>query len=184
MTTMNFANAKTQNSFEVMPAKTLVKLRLGIKAGFYNDPSKGWTNGWATLGQTGAIYLKTECDVIEGEYKGRKIFGLIGLYSPKYEIFAELGSSFIRAVLESAKNIDPKDCSPEANAKRSIKSFDDLVGLTFIGEVKVGETQNGEPKNEIKKVVTNDHPRYRELMGLPKLTVGAYVEDDEIPFLA
>ena len=47
------------------------------------DPAQGWTGGYATRSDSGAVYLNAEFTVLEGPYSRRKIFTLIGLYSPK-----------------------------------------------------------------------------------------------------
>lgn len=63
----------------LIPKGTVAKVRLTIRPGGFDDPSQGWTGGYATRGNTGAVYLNGEFTVLEGPYAKRKIFTLIGL---------------------------------------------------------------------------------------------------------
>ena len=47
-------------SNEMVPAGKVVRLKLGIRRGDHNDPSQGWTDGYATKASTGSIYLNVE----------------------------------------------------------------------------------------------------------------------------
>lgn len=48
----DFNSADDQNSFDLTPRGTLVKVRMTIKSGGYDDPAQGWTGGYATQNQT------------------------------------------------------------------------------------------------------------------------------------
>ena len=82
MAAWNDYNDAVQNP-NLIPKSTLVKVRLSIRPGGFDDASQGWTGGYATRGNTGAVYLNGEFTVLEGSFSKRKIFTLIGLYSPK-----------------------------------------------------------------------------------------------------
>ena len=77
----DFNDAVDQGSYDVIPNGTLVKVRMTIKPGGFDDPNMGWTGGYATCGDTGAIYLNAEFTVLEGEFAKRKVWSLIGMYS-------------------------------------------------------------------------------------------------------
>ena len=149
----------------IMPKGTIIKACLTIRPGGYDDPAQGWTGGYATRGDSGAVYLNAEFTVLEGPYARRKIFTLIGLYSPKGPEWANMGRALIRGMLNSARGISDKDTSPEAQAARRISGFRDLDGLEFLARVDVGEDVNGDPKNEIRKAITPDHRDYAKYMG-------------------
>ena len=149
----------------LIPKGTGAKVRLTIRPGGFDDPSQGWTGGYATRGNSGAVYLNGEFTVLEGPYAKRKIFTLIGLYSPKGPDWANMGRGFIRSILNSARGISDKDLSPQAQAARRISGFADLDGLEFVGRIDVGTDAGGEEKNEIRSAVTPDHRDYAQLMG-------------------
>jgi len=165
MTAWNDYNDAKQN-VNLIPKGTLAKVRLTIRPGGHDDPAQGWSGGYATRGSTGAVYLNGEFTVVEGHYARRKIFTLIGLYSPKGPDWANMGRSLIRGMLNSARGISDKDTSPQAQAARRIASFADLDGLEFIARIDIGTDTNGEDKNEIRAAVTPDHKEYAALMGL------------------
>ena len=154
-----------QSNPNLIPKGTLAKVRLTIRPGGFDDPSQGWTGGYATRGSTGAVYLNGEFTVLEGPYAKRKIFTLIGLSSPKGPEWAGMGRSFLRGMLNSARGISDKDVSPQAQAARRIGGFADLDGLEFVAKIEHGTDAGGETKNEIRMAVTPDHRDYAQLMG-------------------
>ena len=161
---VDYSGAKNQEEYEIIPDNTIVKVKFEIKEGNYNDPSRGWNKGLATQGQSGAVYLNTINTVIEGKYKDKKIFNLIGLYSPKGETYREMGRSYIKAVLDSAHRIEPNDHSQDAQKKRQA-TWTDLTTLVHLVEVGTKHDQKGNLRNEIKKVITPKDIRYHEYMG-------------------
>ena len=164
MATWNDYNDARQNA-NLIPKGTLAKLRLTIRPGGFDDASQGWHGGYATRGTTGAVYLNCEFTVLEGPYAKRKIFTLIGLYSPKGPDWANMGRGLIRGMLNSARGISDKDISPNAQAARRITSFADLDGIEFVGKIEIGTDTNGEDKNEVRMALTPDHRDYAQIMG-------------------
>lgn len=149
----------------LMPKGEIIKTRMVIRPGGHDDPAQGWTGGYATRSDSGAVYLNAEFTVLEGPYARRKIFTLIGLFSPKGPEWANMGRALIRGILNSARGISDKDTSPEAQAARRISGFKDLDGIEFLARVDVGEDVNGDPKNEIRKAITPDHRDYAKYLG-------------------
>jgi hypothetical protein len=164
MTSWNDYNDAKQNP-NLIPKGALVKVRFGIRPGGFDDTSQGWTGGYATRGSTGAVYLNGEFTVLEGPYARRKIFTLVGLYSPKGPDWGNMGRSFVRGMLNSARGLSDKDISPQAQAARRIAGFADLDGLEFVARIDLGTDTNGEAKNEIRAAVTPDHRDYAQVMG-------------------
>lgn len=160
----DFNSAAEQKHYDIIPRNILVKVRMVIKAGGYNDESQGWTEGYATRNDKGSVYLNCEFIVLEGPYAQRKIWSLIGLYSPHGSEWAAMGRSFIRGILNSARGVSSQDNSPEAQAARCIKSFADLDGTLFIGKVDVSEDRHGDSRNELRIAITPDHKAYAALM--------------------
>ncbi|PZW42330.1 hypothetical protein C8P66_118117 [Humitalea rosea] len=154
-----------QSNPNLIPKGTIVRVRLTIRPGGFDDPSQGWTGGYATRSSAGAVYLNGEFTVLEGPYAKRKVFTLIGLYSPKGPEWAGMGRSFLRGMLNSARGISDKDVSPQAQAARRIGGFADLDGLEFVAKIEHGTDAGGEAKNEIRMAVTPDHRDYAKAMG-------------------
>ena len=77
MTYFDFNDANDQNSFDLIPKGTLVRVRLSIRPGGFDDAAQGWDGGYATRNaNTGSVYLNCEFVVLEGEYARRKLWSL------------------------------------------------------------------------------------------------------------
>lgn len=145
----------------VIPKGTVVHVRLEIKPGGYNDPAQGWTDGIATKGDTGSVFLKCEFTVLDGPYAKRKLYSNIGLYSPKEgSTWANQGRAFIRGIINSRYGLSENDQSLQAQTRRKLKSLADLNGAEFWGRTSIGKDQNDDPKVEIQRAVTPDHKDY------------------------
>ena len=164
MSLWNDFNDAHSNS-DVIPKGTLAKVRLTIRPGGFDDPSQGWTGGYAKRGATGAVYLDAEYTVVEGPYAKRKIWSLIGLYSPKGPDWGNAGRGLVKGILNSARGLDDKDNSAQAQARRRISGFAELDGIEFIARMDIGSDTNGEDKNEVRSAVTPSHRDYAQLMG-------------------
>ena len=161
MTFFDFNSAAEQSSYDLIPKGTVVRVRMTIKPGGYDDPSQGWTGGYATRSMTtGSVYLNCEFVVLEGPFARRKMWSLIGLYSAKGAEWTNMGRTFITAILNSARGINPSDNSPSAQNARRISGFSDLEGIEFVGKVDWEKDQNGQDKCVIKSAVTPDHKEY------------------------
>ena len=140
-------------------------MRLTIRPGGFDDPAQGWTGGYAKRGSTGAVYLDAEYTVLEGPYAKRKIWSMIGLYSPKGPDWGNMGRGFVRGVLNSARGLSDKDNTADAQNARRISGLGDLDGLEFVARIDIGKDSNGEDKNEIRQAVTRDHKEYAAAVG-------------------
>ena len=166
----DFNDAEQQQNFDLIPKGTVARVRMTLKPGGHDDPAQGWTGGYATQSfETGSVYLACEFVVLEGEYARRKLWSNIGLFSPKGPAWANMGRSFIRAVLNSARNVHPQDMSPQAAAARRIAGFHELDGIEFVARIDIEKDARGELKNVVRSAVEPDHPDYPKVMGvLPK----------------
>jgi hypothetical protein len=166
MSSWNNFNDAESPAFALIPKGTLVKVRMTIRPGGYSDAAQGWLHGWATRGDTGAVYLNTEFVVIEGKYAQRKLWSNIGLQSTKgTATWGQMGRSFIKGVLNSAYGLHPEDNSAAAQAGRCIESFADLDGIVFVGKVDWEKDGHNEDKAVIKIPIMPDHPQYKEVRG-------------------
>ena len=161
---LDFQGADPQQEFDLIPKGTVAKVNMMIKPGGYNDPERGWTGGYATASSTtDSVYLNCEFVILEGPFAKRKVWSLIGLYSPKGPTWGNSGRSFIRAILNSARGFAEKDNSPQAIAARQIKGIEDLNGIEFIAKIAVEKNQDGEERNLIKIALTKDHKDYHKI---------------------
>jgi Flp pilus assembly protein TadG len=158
----DFNDAESQQSgFDLIPKGTVVPVRMTIKPGGHDDHSQGWTGGYATQSfETGAVYLAGEFIVTAGPFAKRKMWSNVGLFSQKGPTWGQMGRTFIRAALNSARNVLPQDNSAQAAAARRINGFSDLDGIEFVVHVDVEKDNRGDDRNVIKTVVEPDHKDY------------------------
>ena len=166
----DFSGADTQSTGNggPIPAGTCAKFILAIRPGGYGP------EGLFTQGQTGSVYLNTELTITLGKYARRKVFHKIGFQGAPESLaknggvdkWAAQGRSFMRAVLESARNINPKDTSANANAGRAVQSFNQLNGLEFAAKIGVEKQANtkGEFDNNIMAVLVPGDKDYEAVM--------------------
>lgn len=158
----NFNDAEEQMSYELIPHKTIAKVRLLIKKG--NHVTDEFTDGYATLSKAGtSIYLACEFVILSGEFEHRKVWSNIGLHSDNSSKYGEIGRSTIKAILDSAHSLHPADRSPEAEKQRTIKSFADIHGLACLAEITIND-KGDTPRNEVKTFITPANLIYNDYM--------------------
>ena len=162
----DFNDAEQQNGFDLIPKGTLVPVRMTIKPGGFDDPTQGWSGGYATQSfETGSVYLACEFIITAGPYAKRKMWSNIGLHSNKGPAWGQMGRSMIRGILNSARNVHPQDNSPQAATARRINSFAELDGIEFLARVDVEKDAKGEDRNVVKLAIEPGHKDYAALMG-------------------
>ncbi len=162
----DYNDAEQQQGFDLIPKGTIVPVRMTLKPGGHDDPAQGWTGGYATESfDTGSVYLACEFVVTGGPFAKRKMWSNVGLHSRKGPTWGQMGRSFIRAALNSSRNVHPQDNTPQAAGARRINGFADLDGIEFIARVDVEKDAKGEDRNVVKVAVEPDHKDYAALMG-------------------
>ena len=154
---MDFNNVGLQEGFDLIPNNEIVKVRLVLRGA----PA----DLCVTLGRNeGTAYLNCEFVVLEGKYAKRKIFDKIGIEGN--EKWVNLGKARIKAILESAHEISPRDTSEKAIKARQIESYLDLNGLDFVIRVGVEHDANGlyQDRNRVAAIITPDHAMYDKYM--------------------
>lgn len=153
----------------LIPDATVLRVKLRIRPGGFNDSSQGWTDGYASRGKSGSIYLNCEYTVVGGEYTGKKIFSLIGLKSLKGPWWANKGRGLIRGILNAAHGISEKDTSQNAIKARRVSSFKDIDGLQFFVRVKIVKNQNGRFQNDIGEAIAPDESEHQQVTASLKM---------------
>ncbi len=164
--TYDFNTADKQSDMDVIPAGTIVPLIMNIRPGGQGD------GGWLTQSKTSdALMLDCEFTVAEGPYAKRKLWQYLVLSGGKLNdkgesIAAGISRSMLRAILESARNVDPNDMSEAAIGKRRA-DWRDFCGLTFLAKLGVEKDKSGQfgDKNRIHAVLTPGMKGYSTVMG-------------------
>jgi len=169
MTDMDFNTADTQDSaFALIPANTLAKVCLTIR------PGGAGPEGWLTQSRSSsALYLNSEAVIADGPNARRRIYTRIGFRGRNAgtgaeDTYANRGRALLRGILESAHGVRSDDTSDQARAKRSIRSFGDMSGLTFLAKIAIERDKNDpndQGRNVIVAAIGPQHPEYAALMG-------------------
>tara|TARA_Y100001934_G_scaffold281153_1_gene389941 strand:- start:1454 stop:2098 length:645 start_codon:yes stop_codon:yes gene_type:complete len=153
----NYAPCPKCHKDNIIPEGSDVLVKLNIRPGGYNDFKLGWTDGIASEGKAGAIYLNCEFSVLSPPHIGKKFFSLIGLHSPKGPWWGKKGRELIRSILNSSNDIDDQDKSVDAMRVRRLKTLKDLNDTVFRVKVKVIKGTDGWLKNELDTVIVENN---------------------------
>jgi hypothetical protein len=195
---LNLSTANKTQGFEVIPAGTLVTLVMKIRAGtigaegLCKRSSKGDSEG-----------VDIEYTIKGGEHDGRKFyaFQILDGTTAGHAKAAEITRALLRAIYEAVNAIDPKDESPETDARRNSATLAGFNGATFLAtlEVEAGGARpdgNGRyrDKNVIGKILRVGDKGYRRLdqpppmpierSAPPATTAGSTAAPDGTPALA
>ncbi len=176
MIDFNGAEHQHTGSGSAIPPESIVPMTMTIrppKAG-----KEGTQHPLFCKSSTGNEYLDVEFEV-KGQFDGRKIwerFTLTGT-NKKGKPNSDQSMATLRAIIESSRNINPKDPSPAASAARQLSDWADFNGMTFLARVKCVVEQNQRDgqwyvNNEIVKVITPDMAEYQH---------GEHITDKPIP---
>ena len=164
----DFNTAEKQTSFELIPDKTIVPVMLNLRAGGKGD------GGWLKESKTSDnMMLDCEFIVTEGEYYKRKFWQYMVIQGSEKAV--NISRKTLRAIIESARAVQPDDITPEAQNNRKISGYGDLNGLCFPVKVGIEKAQAGtdyKDKNKILVVITPDMPEYFKVT--PPADAGGY----------
>jgi hypothetical protein len=156
-------NTAESSSYDLIPEGTIARAELNLQQGNYMG---GFLN---KNENTGSIGLKAEFTLTGGEYKGRKVYQLIGVEGMKKDEqgndkWGGMGRKLIRSLLESARGVSSKDETQAAIDARKIKSYAELNGLSCVIKIGVEEDKTGQykDKNKVVRAITIDSKDYAQ----------------------
>ena len=176
MPTMDFNDAEEQRQGGTIPDGTFVKAAIHIRPGGASlagmDPTD--TGLFKNSDKSDAVMIDCEFTVLVGPYAHRKWWeNMVVAGGTLDEKGVSKGwnmtKSRIRAMLESAMSIDPKDMSEPAKQKRQIPYFKYIDGMPFYVKLTVeegGAKPGGgtyAPKNVIDRIVIPGDAEYADL---------------------
>lgn len=145
-------------SFSPIPGGSVVLV--AVRPEYINEGKE--ESDWIHRAKTGTAQLKVNFEVVDGQFAGRKWNEFWTMDEAKAKA-AQITRAKIKALLESARGIDPKDMSDNACAARKIAGPWDLYDLQAWAEItyRLNEHQ-GETRvyNEVKKFVTPGMEHY------------------------
>lgn len=177
------AGAPQREFGAVIPDGTFVHLVMNLVPGGKDMPPSGdaiqdqLDKGlfWPGSEDPNGRGLRAEMTVLDGEFARSKVFvnymtvcgGSVDASGQSKGWLVTL--STIKAMINSALGLDPKDESPQAKANRVMRGFADLDGIEFWAKLGV-ETGGMRPgggdypdKNTLALVIEPDRPEYAQL---------------------
>lgn len=136
--TLDLNDAGPQRSFDLIPAGTICVVQMIIRMGGAGE------GGWLTRSKDGGCeMLDCEFVIVDGEHVKRKIWQMMVMdgTTSGHAQAAEISRSFLLGVLESARDVKPKDRSEAAQAKRRA-GFEDFQNLRFIARVTIEKSKD------------------------------------------
>ena len=165
-------DAQEQRSDGLIPEGTYAAIKLALRAGGENIAgcSEDDLGLFKASLRSDAKYLDCEFTVMSGPHAGRKIFQPLTVVGGKVgeDGVAKawpITQAVLRAIVDSALGLDPKDMSETAKAKRNVRGFRNLDGLEFFAKIGIERDDNGTypDKNKIARVVVPGEPQYAAL---------------------
>ena len=136
--TIDLNDADPQRGFDLIPTGTIVSVQWTIRPGGAGE------DGWLKRSSDGGCeMLDSEFTIIDGEHARRKVWQSLILNGSTegHATAAEISRTFLRAAVESVRNIKPDDVSPEAYERRKV-DYSDLNGLCFTARVYVEKSKD------------------------------------------
>jgi hypothetical protein len=129
-------------------------------------------------------YLNVEFEVVTGSYAGAKIWenmNVAGASTNGQMTAVRISLAKVRAMVEAARGINPKDQGPQARQGRTLTSWSELDGIEvpIMVDCEVSQPDKNGRKwvnNTILRVITPDHEAYQEIMA-----GGERITDEPLP---
>jgi hypothetical protein len=156
--TMNFNDAPTQQTSNLIPEGTICPMHVKIRPGGQGD------GGWLKLSKAGDKHmLDVELTVTEGPFARRKVWELMtvtatGAADEGTGKAMEITRARVRAIIEGHHGIDPKDQTDAAKTRRQIKNYGDLDGFNILVKIGIEKGKDGyQDKNKVREVILVGH---------------------------
>mgnify|MGYP000256470690 CR=1 FL=1 len=143
------ADENPQNQeFSLIPNGTICRAVILLKSGDLEIPEFGSGPWFKSSMSSAAKWMELEFTIIGGQFDRRKFWDRIFVDGDKMGPSGmpqakEIGLRTLKSIVESARNINPADMSPEAQQNRNISSVFDLTTLEICAKVGIKKGTNG-----------------------------------------
>lgn len=170
---LDLTDAPSQRPDGIIPDGTFVRIKADLRSGGASLPNMDpIDNGLFKCAKppSDVVMLDWEFTVLQGQHARCKFWQLMtvagGSLDEKGVSKAwNITKASLRAMIDSALGLDPKDESEAAKQKRVLRGFRDLDGIEFVCKVGVERgTEGYADKNRIAHVVTSNEPEYAVVM--------------------
>lgn len=160
MSIIDFNQAEQQTEMSsAIPEDSVVPFKMTIRA----PKKQGSQHPLFNVSAKGNEYIDVEFECMSAAFGGKKVWQNFTLYGSDQA--TKISMRTLRAIVESARGIDPNDASPQATEGRKLADFADFNGMVFLAKVKCVVEQSPRDgkwyiNNEFKKIITPDMPEY------------------------
>jgi hypothetical protein len=167
---LDFTNVGDQRSFEVIPENTIVTVQMAVRPGNVGE------GGWLTRANTDkgvSEHLNCEFVVVDGPHAKRKFWNRYTVNGTNHAEAIDISARQLKAILQSARGVRPKDESEVAKAALRLQSYGDFDGLRFMARLGVEPPKNGyDAKNTIKEVITPEKTDWKKIEQIDRDLLG------------
>lgn len=170
---LDLSTAPEQRPDGIIPDGTFVRVKASLRDGGASLPNmEPLDNGLFKCAKppSDAVMLDWEFTVLQGQHARRKFWQLMTVAGGSLDEKGiskawNITKASLRAMIDSALGLDPKDESDAAKQKRVLRGFRDLDGIEFVCKVGIERgTEGYADKNRIAHVVTPNEPEYAVVM--------------------
>ena len=142
------ADENPQGEFTLIPAGTVCRAIVNLQGGDLEIPEFGMGPYFKSSMSSAAKWMNLEFTIVGGQFDRRKFWHSIFVDGDKLgqsgmPIAKEIGLRTLKSIVESARNIDPADMSPEAQQNRNISGVFDLNSMEICAKIGVKKGTNG-----------------------------------------
>jgi hypothetical protein len=142
-------NSSSSGEFELIPENTIARVNLLLEGGDVELPEFGRGNFFKkSQGGGRAKWMPVVFTITGGDYNGRKVWHRIFVDGDKMSernvpVAKEIGLRTMRSIIESARNINPDDTTPNAQQARQLNSIEDLNNMQLCIKIGIEKGTNG-----------------------------------------
>lgn len=156
---------------DLIPDGTFAKVKLTIRPGGTNGSVPMDAGLLKQSASSDAKMLDCEFTVTEGPFARRKFWQFFTVSGGTLDSKGQskgwnITKSTLRAMIDSATGLDPKDMSEAAKQKRVIQGLKQFDGITFVARIMVDPATDPQysDKNVLANVVVPGEPQYAPVM--------------------
>jgi hypothetical protein len=189
---LNFNNvpedANPQNQeFSLIPLGTIARAVLLVQQGDVEVPEFGQGQWFKKSASTSAKWMNLEFTIIGGEFDRRKFWHSVFIDGDKLgpsgmPLAKEIGLRTLKSIVESARNIDPADMSPQAQQNRNIGGMMDLNAMELCVKVGIKKGTNGyKDNNQLMAALTPNNSEFLPKGNIPMQATPAAGQQQAAP---
>jgi len=168
---MNDAGPQMPPAGDLIPDGAFAKLRMSFRPGGTNGAVPMDAGLLRASPSSDAKQLDCEFTVVDGSFARRKFWQMLTVSGGKLDDKGQskgwnISKATLRAMIDSALGLDPKDESPAARQKRVIQGLKQLDGIVFAARIMIEPSSDPQYKdtNKLANVVVPGEPAYAAIM--------------------